>query len=93
LFLGLLATTLRRWDDAEAHFQEALAMNTRLGARPWFAHTGLGYAEMLLARNLPGDARKAWDLLVGSQPIAEELGLGSLTDRFRAARGRLEAIA
>ena len=33
-YLGMLAATMERWDDAEQHFQEALAMNARIGARP-----------------------------------------------------------
>ena len=28
-YLGMLAATMARWDEAEQHFQEALAMNTR----------------------------------------------------------------
>ena len=54
-YLGMLATTMARWDEAEQHFQEALAMNTRTGARPWLAHTQHDYAAMLLARGQPED--------------------------------------
>src|SRR5206468_4109310 len=50
-YLGLLATTLERWSDAERHFEEALTMNERIGARPWLAYTQEDYARMLLARN------------------------------------------
>ena len=35
---------------AEAHFEAALALNTRLGARTWLAHTSYEYARMLLGR-------------------------------------------
>ena len=38
-YLGLLAATMERWDDAERHFEDALEMNARIGARPWLAHT------------------------------------------------------
>src|SRR5207302_4846336 len=34
-YLGLLARTMQRFDDAEQHYQNALAMNQHLGARPW----------------------------------------------------------
>jgi tetratricopeptide (TPR) repeat protein len=33
-FCGMLAACLGRWDDAERHFTDALAMNEHLGARP-----------------------------------------------------------
>ena len=33
-YLGLLATTIERWNDAERHFEEALETNERIGARP-----------------------------------------------------------
>jgi hypothetical protein len=55
----MLATCRRRWDDAERHFQQALAMNERLDARPWVVHTLRGYASMLLDRNAPGDRTPA----------------------------------
>jgi hypothetical protein len=49
-YLGTLATTLARWDEAAQHFEDALAMNTRMDARPWLARTQEQYATMLLAR-------------------------------------------
>ena len=33
-YLGLLATLLSRWEDATQYFEKALAMNTRMRARP-----------------------------------------------------------
>src|SRR5262249_5656856 len=33
-YLGALATTLARWDEAVQHFEDALAMNTRMEAWP-----------------------------------------------------------
>ncbi|MEK6272993.1 MAG: hypothetical protein AABM42_10160 [Actinomycetota bacterium] len=58
-YLGLLASTMRRWDDAARHFENALAMNERIGARPWLARTQSEYAQMLVARDAPGDTEKA----------------------------------
>jgi pentatricopeptide repeat protein len=37
--LGLLAATTSRWDAAERHFEDALAMNERMDTRPWLART------------------------------------------------------
>ena len=37
--LGLLAASLERWDEAGAHFEDAIARCRRLGARPCLART------------------------------------------------------
>jgi predicted ATPase/DNA-binding SARP family transcriptional activator len=62
-YLGLLATTQRRWNVAENHFEQAGAMNKRIGARPWLAHTQHDHARMLLTRDARGDREKAQRLL------------------------------
>ena len=49
-YLGCLAATLERWPEAAHHFEQALAMNARLGTRPYLAHTQYHYAAMLLRR-------------------------------------------
>jgi eukaryotic-like serine/threonine-protein kinase len=89
LFLGVLANTLERWNDAEKHFQDALGMNTRIGAPLWIAHTAVEYAEMLLARDGSGDRAKAAEMLALSRPIAANLDLQSLMDRIAANAARL----
>src|SRR5262249_38654018 len=43
-FCGMLAACLGRWDDAEGHFTDALAMNERLGARPYVVRTRRAWA-------------------------------------------------
>jgi tetratricopeptide (TPR) repeat protein len=59
--LGLLATVLGRFSDAVRHFDEALRMNTTMGAQPSIAHTEYDYARMLAARGEPGDRERAID--------------------------------
>jgi DNA-binding SARP family transcriptional activator len=76
-YLGLLAATSERWDDAERHFEDALAMNVRIGARPWLAHTQEDYARMLLEREGPGDAERAEELLEAALATYRELGMES----------------
>jgi tetratricopeptide (TPR) repeat protein len=73
--LGLLATLRRRWDDAERHFEVALATNARSGARPWLAHTEHGYARMLHARDGRGDRERAQALLDQARNTYQELGM------------------
>ena len=77
-YLGLLATLLAQWDEAEQHFNDALALNAKTGARPWEAHTQHDYAGMLLARRHPGDQAKAQALLALALATAQDLGMTGL---------------
>ena len=80
----MLASTIGLWDDAEAHFEAALDLNARLGARPWLARTELAYARMLLARHQPGDAERARDVMHRAYATARSLGMTTLTKRVEA---------
>jgi tetratricopeptide (TPR) repeat protein len=73
--LGILAGTMRRWEDAVRHFEDALAMNSRLGAQPWIAHTQFDYATMLSRRNSEGDRERAHSLLHQALETAREIGM------------------
>ena len=81
--LGILATLLARFDDAARHFEEALRMNERMGARPSLAHTQQDHARMLLLRNGQGDRKRAEKLLSRAQATYQELGMQS--DAAKAA--------
>ena len=74
-YLGLLATTSGNWSDAEHHFQSALELNERIGARPWLALTRRDFATMLRARDAPGDSEQAERLLRSAQNLATEIGM------------------
>ncbi len=80
-YLGTIATVLGEWDDAEARFQSALALNTRLGARTWLAHTAYGYARMLLARGAKDDRSHARAQLGLALGLAREVGMPTLVRR------------
>jgi tetratricopeptide (TPR) repeat protein len=62
-FLGQLATVTGRWDEAEAHFQHALDLNTRMEAVPWLTHTRFQYSRLLLRRGRQEDMDRADALL------------------------------
>jgi DNA-binding NarL/FixJ family response regulator/tetratricopeptide (TPR) repeat protein len=62
-YLGLLAMAMSRWDVAEAHFVDALAMHERMQARPLLAHARREYAAMLLRRGRRADLPHARTLL------------------------------
>ncbi|MGH7803405.1 MAG: hypothetical protein ACREQJ_03595, partial [Candidatus Binatia bacterium] len=83
-FLGLLAAFLSNPSEAARHFDDALAMNARMGARPFLARTELEYAKMLLARGLPGDRAKGRALLEEARATARALGIRSLEEKLAA---------
>ena len=73
--LGVLAHTLGRYAQAEAHFQRALELERRLASPPLIAETAARYASMLQSRAAPGDARRARELLAESAQLAQRFGL------------------
>jgi tetratricopeptide (TPR) repeat protein len=91
-YLGMLATTMSRWAEAEQHFQAALEMNARIRARPYLAYTQQQYAELLLSRGRPGDRDTAMLLLDEALAITSQLGMGALTDRVLAGKLRIQGI-
>lgn len=74
-YLGMLAATLGRQDDAQRRYEAAIDLEGRLGARPWLARTRTWYARMLLERATPGDAEQARDLLSTALTDADDLGM------------------
>jgi uncharacterized protein HemY len=74
-YLGLLAHVGNRWDEAARHFEDALAMNERMGLRPWLARTQGDLAATLLARDAPGDRERARALREAAQATCRELGM------------------
>lgn len=74
-YLGLLATTLDRWNAAERHFKQALAMNRQMGARPFLAWSRFALAGMLLRRGDPADHDRANELLRKALATATNLGM------------------
>jgi tetratricopeptide (TPR) repeat protein len=81
--LGLLATTLSRFEQAAQHFEQALEFNARIRAPIWLAHTQHDYARMLLLRNHVGDRDRALELLRTALTTAERLGMKALADKTR----------
>jgi hypothetical protein len=77
---------MSRWEEAEKHFEDALAMNARMGAKPWLARTQHEYAEMLLARGRAEDRVKAMSLLDEALTISRELGMKSVVEKVQALK-------
>ena len=85
-YLGMLAATLGEWDRAEAHFERAMELNRRMGAKTWLAHTAYEYARLLLARG--SGARDPAELLGEAAALARQIGMPALLGRVR----RLSAV-
>jgi eukaryotic-like serine/threonine-protein kinase len=80
-YLGLLASTMSRWAEAERHFDAAIEMNAQMGARPWVSHTQHYYATMLLARDAPADRERALELVAAALTTCRELGMEGWAER------------
>ncbi len=74
-YLGLLAAMRKRFDEAALHYEDALAMNERMKARPWLAHTQTDYSRLLDARGRPGDRKRAEALRDEARATCRELGM------------------
>jgi tetratricopeptide (TPR) repeat protein len=83
-YLAILATTNSRWEDSARHFEDALEVNARMGARPWLAHTQYDYGRMCLARAKPGDRERAQQLLASAETSSRDLGMKALTEKVTA---------
>jgi hypothetical protein len=87
-YLGLLAATLGRLDDAARHLEDAVHVNERMGARPWTAHSRHDLARILRARDAPGDRARAVELDELALGAARTLGMPALEARIvRASAG------
>jgi len=88
--LGILAAMMARWEDAARHFQDALAMNAKAGARPWVARAEYDYARMLVRRNLPRERKATLDLLTRALETCRELDM-ALAEKISALLDELAA--
>jgi tetratricopeptide (TPR) repeat protein len=81
-YLGLLAASSGRWADAAGHFEHALELNARMGARPWLAWTQHDYARALIAAGEAGE--RSTQLSAAAAATAQELGLACLASQVAA---------
>jgi hypothetical protein len=79
--LGSLAALMDRFDAAERHFEDALAMNERMGDRPALVRTRVAYAAMRVQRGAPGDRERAAELARIAIAGAEPLGMKPSIER------------
>jgi DNA-binding NarL/FixJ family response regulator len=82
-YLGMLASAMGEWENASAHFESALALNRRINAHTWTAHTAYEYGRTLMTRGRPRDRVKALELLAEAATSCERLGLHALREKVR----------
>jgi class 3 adenylate cyclase len=92
-YLGLLATTTNRADDAIAHHEAALSIHERMRARPWTARSRYDLAGALLARGGAGDRERALALLNDALDAANDIGMTKLVQEVLTAKLELQGIA
>jgi hypothetical protein len=78
----MLAGTVGDWRAAEEHFAAALAMDERLKAWPWLAHTKHELALMLRARGRRRDHDRAAELVAAAAASAERIGMPALQQKI-----------
>jgi ATP/maltotriose-dependent transcriptional regulator MalT len=88
-YLGLLASTMRRWEDAERHFAAAVRAHASWGAAPFLARGQYEHAWMLVARDHPDDRERARELLESARQEAERLGMSQLANQVQALTAQL----
>ena len=86
-YLGQLASVLSRWDAAEAHFQRAMEIDSRIAATTWLAHTQFWYSRMLVGRGRPEDIESARNLVDAAASTAAKVGLRGLQLRMKSNDG------
>jgi DNA-binding CsgD family transcriptional regulator len=81
-YLGMLAATLGDLELARDHFERAIELNRRMGARTWLAHTDYHYAPALIAAG--GDDEQVQALASEARELANRIGLRALLPRIDA---------
>jgi DNA-binding CsgD family transcriptional regulator len=81
-YLGMLAATLGDSELARRHFEQAVELNRRMGARTWLAHTDYEYARALIAAGDDGEQAQA--LASEARELARRIGLRALLARIEA---------
>jgi class 3 adenylate cyclase len=92
-YLGRLALTLGRVDDAIAHLERGLDLAMRMGDRPFAAEAGHYLAAALLERGAAGDRERALDLLAHCLAAAQEMGMTLVIERALALRLQAQGLA
>jgi len=81
--LGLLAATMRRYDDAVGLLEAALRFDRRMGAIPGVVRGLRDLARTLVARDDSGDRERAAQLAAEARTEAARVGMARLVEQLR----------
>ena len=81
--VGMLATTLERWDDAQRFYEHAMVAHPPGGGTADQVAGKLCFAEMLLARRAPGDVERAIGLLSEAIEWGDAVGAFGWSEKCR----------
>ena len=73
-YLGIVAAALGNLQEARPHFEAAIEISARIGARGWLAHSHDDYARALLAA---GERAQALELIGEAVTVYRALGMKS----------------
>jgi class 3 adenylate cyclase len=85
-YLGMLSTAIGHWDEAEAHFDRALAIEEGARGHALMARTRYWQARLFRQRGRPGDARMADAILAAVIDDSSRLGMQGLRARAEDLR-------
>jgi DNA-binding NarL/FixJ family response regulator len=84
--LGVAAAGAGRTDEAVEHLRRAAAVNLEAGLRPAGVEARCRLAEVLVARDQPGDRAEAAEVAAAAATAAEELGMQPVLVRALAVQ-------
>jgi DNA-binding CsgD family transcriptional regulator/tetratricopeptide (TPR) repeat protein len=84
-YLGMLARLNGERDRAGAHFETAMAVEERMGADTWLAHSSYEYGRLLVTGD-DDERERASAFLDRAAGLAERIGMPTLLGRVRALR-------
>jgi class 3 adenylate cyclase len=90
-YLGLLSSTMERWDEAIVHFERALEVDAAMGARYFEPRTRLEYAQALVAGG--GERQDALHQLERGLDVARALRMPTYVERLVKMRLELQGLA
>ncbi len=95
--LGQIASAAGWWDRAEQHYESAVDIASRAGARTELARSSLEWARMLVAKAEKSEQKRAMELVVEASTIFQELGmepfLGQATELAARLKTRAPAVS
>ncbi|MEW6271156.1 MAG: AAA family ATPase [Thermodesulfobacteriota bacterium] len=88
VYLGMTSAAAGDWDRAAAELEAGIALDERMGARPFAAQGRYAYARVLLSRGARGDRERAHEAIADARRTALELGLATLLAKLDALGAR-----